>query len=146
MNIHFSFKPKLVDALRGYNRQRFVKDLGAGMTVSVVALPLAMAFAIASGLKPEAGLVTAIVAGFLISALGGSRVQIGGPAGAFIVIVYGIVLQHGVGGLLLATLLSGLWLLLMGVLRLGVLWLRPNRVRASAVEVVSPAPMKDLNA
>ena len=121
MNIQFSFKPKLVDALRGYNRQRFVKDLGAGMTVSVVALPLAMAFAIASGLKPEAGLVTAIVAGFLISALGGSRVQIGGPAGAFIVIVYGIVLQHGVGGLLLATLLSGLWLLLMGVLRLGVL-------------------------
>ena len=115
------FKPKLFEALRGYNRGRFFKDLGAGLTVSVVALPLSMAFAIASGLKPEAGLVTAIVGGLLISALGGSRVQIGGPAGAFIVIVYGIVLQHGAAGLLLATLMSGLWLLLMGVLRLGVL-------------------------
>ncbi len=121
MSSPFGFQPKLLEALQGYNRQRCIKDLGAGMTVSVVALPLAMAFAIASGLKPEAGLVTAIVAGFLISALGGSRVQIGGPAGAFIVIVYGIVLQHGVSGLMLATLMSGLWLLLMGVLRMGVL-------------------------
>lgn len=115
------FKPKLFEALRGYNFHRFGKDVGAGLTVSVVALPLAMAFAIASGLKPEAGLITAIVAGWMISALGGSRVQIGGPAGAFIVIVYGIVLQHGVAGLMLATLLSGLWLLLMGWLRMGVL-------------------------
>lgn len=115
------FRPKLIDALRDYNRQRFVKDLGAGLTVSVVALPISMAFAIACGLPPEAGLVTAIVGGFLISALGGSRVQIGGAAGAFVVLVYGVVHQHGASGLLLATLLSGGWLLLMGMLRLGVL-------------------------
>lgn len=117
----FVFQPKLIESLRGYNRQRLGQDIGAGMSVGVVALPLALAFAIASGLKPEAGLFTAIVAGFLISALGGSKVQIGGPAGAFIVIIYGIVSQHGVAGLMLATLLSGVWLLLMGILRLGVL-------------------------
>ena len=117
----FVFQPKLIESLRGYNRQRLGQDIGAGLSVGVVALPLALAFAIASGLKPEAGLFTAIVAGFLISALGGSKVQIGGPAGAFIVIVYGIVSQHGVAGLMLATLLSGVWLLLMGMLRLGVL-------------------------
>ena len=115
------FQPRLIKALEGYNLRRFGQDIGAGLTVSVVALPLSMAFAIASGLKPEAGLITAIVAGFLISALGGSRVQIGGPAGAFIVIVYGIVLQHGVSGLMLATFMSGLWLLLMGLLHMGVL-------------------------
>ena len=115
------FRPELIDALRGYNRMRFVKDVGAGLTVSVVALPISMAFAIACGLKPEAGLVTAIVAGFLIAALGGSRVQISGAAGGFVVMVYGIVHVHGVNGLMLATLMSGLWLLLMGVLRLGVL-------------------------
>ncbi|HNE60978.1 MAG TPA: SulP family inorganic anion transporter, partial [Ottowia sp.] len=91
MALAFSFRPRLLDALVGYDRARFVKDLAAGLTVAVVALPLAMAFAIASGLKPEAGIFTAIIAGFLISSLGGSRVQIGGPAGAFIVIVYGIV-------------------------------------------------------
>ena len=85
------FRPRFLDALKGYNRERLLKDVGAGVTVGVVALPLAMAFAIASGLKPEAGLFTAIIAGLLISLLGGSRVQIGGPAGAFIVIVYGIV-------------------------------------------------------
>ncbi len=121
MNLTLNFKPKLLEALQGYNQGRFFKDLVAGLTVSVVALPLSMAFAIASGLKPEAGLITAIVGGFLISALGGSRVQIGGPAGAFIVVVYGIVLQHGLSGLMLATLMSGLWLLLMGVLHMGVL-------------------------
>ena len=115
------FQPKLLQALKGYNSHKLGQDIGAGLTVGVVALPLAMAFAIASGLKPEAGLFTAIIAGFLISAMGGSKVQIGGPAGAFIVIVYGIVSQHGVAGLMLATLLSGVWLLLMGVLRLGVL-------------------------
>ncbi len=115
------FRPELIDALRGYNRQRFVKDVGAGLTVSVVALPISMAFAIACGLKPEAGLVTAIVAGFLIAALGGSRVQISGAAGGFVVMVYGIVHLHGVNGLMLATLMSGLWLLLMGMMRLGVL-------------------------
>jgi SulP family sulfate permease len=116
-----SFRPRLLDALRGYDRARFVQDFGAGLTVAVVALPLAMAFAIASGLPPEAGLFTAIIAGFLISALGGSRVQIGGPAGAFIVIVYGIVQQYGVANLILATALSGVLLFLMGVLQLGTL-------------------------
>ena len=116
-----AFRPKLIDALRGYDRQRFFKDVGAGLTVSVVALPISMAFAIACGLKPEAGLVTAIVAGFLTAALGGSRVQISGAAGGFVVMVYGIVHMHGVNGLMLATLMSGMWLLLMGVFRLGVL-------------------------
>lgn len=111
------------DTLRGYQRADLLADLGAGVTVGVVALPLAMAFAIASGLKPEAGLVTAIVAGFLISALGGSNVQIGGPAGAFIVIVYGIVERYGVANLLIATSLAGVLLIAMGWLRLGA-WVR----------------------
>ncbi|MDR2153608.1 MAG: STAS domain-containing protein [Burkholderiaceae bacterium] len=115
------FRPRLLDALKGYDRGHLSKDLAAGLTVGVVALPLAMAFAIASGLKPEAGLFTAIIAGFLISALGGSRVQIGGPAGAFIVIVYGIVERYGVGNLILATALSGLLLFFMGLFRLGTL-------------------------
>ena len=115
------FRPKLLDCLHGYNRERFSQDVGAGFTVGVVALPLAMAFAIASGLKPEAGLFTAIIAGFLISALGGSRVQIGGPAGAFIVIVYGIVERYGLANLILATAMSGVLLFLMGLFRLGTL-------------------------
>ena len=115
------FRPRLLDALAGYNLQRLGADLGAGLTVGIVALPLAMAFAIASGVKPEAGIFTAIIAGFLISALGGSQVQIGGPAGAFIVIVYGIVERYGLANLLIATSLSGLLLLVMGWLKLGVL-------------------------
>ena len=115
------FRPKVYELVYGYSRERFFRDLGAGLTVSVVALPLAMAFAIASGLKPEAGLFTAIIGGFLISLCSGSRVQIGGPAGAFIVIVYGIVQQYGVSGLLLATFMSGIILLAMGMLRMGVL-------------------------
>lgn len=115
------FRPRLVDALQDYDRARFTKDMAAGVTVAVVALPLAMAFAIASGLKPEAGIFTAIIAGFIISALGGSRVQIGGPAGAFIVIVYGIVQQYGVANLIIATAMSGVLLLLMGLFRLGTL-------------------------
>ncbi|MEY4491015.1 MAG: C4-dicarboxylic acid transporter DauA [Pseudomonadota bacterium] len=115
------FKPKLLEAVQGYTRQRFYQDVGAGITVGVVALPLAMAFAIASGLKPEAGLFTAIIAGFLISALGGSRVQIGGPAGAFIVIVYGILERYGLANLMIATAMSGVMLLAMGLLRLGTL-------------------------
>ena len=115
------FRPKLLDCLHGYNRERFSQDVGAGLTVGVVALPLAMAFAIASGLKPEAGLFTAIIAGFLISALGGSRVQIGGPAGAFIVIVYGIVERYGLANLILATAMSGVLLFLLGLFRLGTL-------------------------
>jgi len=117
---HF-FRPRLLDSLHGYNRHHLVQDVGAGMTVGVVALPLAMAFAIASGLQPEAGLFTAIIAGFLISALGGSRVQIGGPAGAFIVIVYGIVERYGLANLILATAMSGVLLFLMGLFRLGSL-------------------------
>jgi SulP family sulfate permease len=115
------FRPRLLDALKGYDRGRFAKDLGAGLTVGIVALPLALAFGIASGVKPEQGLITAIVAGFLISALGGSQVQIGGPAGAFIVIVYGIVDQHGITGLLISTFAAGLLMLAMGLFRLGVL-------------------------
>lgn len=116
-----AFRPKLLDTLPGYTRARFSQDLGAGLTVGVVALPLAMAFAIASGLKPEAGLFTAIIAGFLISALGGSRVQIGGPAGAFIVIVYGILERYGLANLIIATAMSGVILFLMGLFRLGTL-------------------------
>jgi SulP family sulfate permease len=116
-----SFRPRLIDALADYNRERFFKDLGAGATVGIVALPLAMAFAIASGLKPEAGIWTAIIAGFLIAALGGSAVQIGGPAGAFIVIVYGIVERYGVANLLIATACAGVLLFLMGLFRLGTL-------------------------
>ncbi|WP_448255280.1 SulP family inorganic anion transporter [Ottowia oryzae] len=115
------FHPRLLDCLQGYDRARFAKDAAAGLTVGVVALPLAMAFAIASGLKPEAGIFTAIIAGFIISALGGSRVQIGGPAGAFIVIVYGIVERYGVANLILATALSGVLLFLMGLFKLGTL-------------------------
>ena len=115
------FHPQILDSFKGYNRSLFTKDVLAGLTVGVVALPLAMAFAIASGLKPEAGIFTAIIAGGLVSLLGGSRVQIGGPAGAFIVIVYGIVERYGVPNLLLATAMSGVFLLLMGIFRLGTL-------------------------
>src|SRR4051795_724817 len=104
------FRPRLLIALRGYDRERFLHDLGAGLTVGVVALPLAMAFAIASGLKPEAGLWTAIIAGLLIALLGGSAVQIGGPAGAFIVIVYGIIERYGVANLLISTACAGVLL------------------------------------
>jgi sulfate permease, SulP family len=114
-----AFNPRLLADLQGYSLTRFLKDAGAGATVGVVALPLAMAFAIASGLKPEAGLWTAIIAGFLISALGGSSVQIGGPAGAFIVIVAGILAQYGLANLLIATGCAGLILFLMGLLKLG---------------------------
>ena len=115
------FKPKLIEALVGYNRERLFKDIAAGITVGVVALPLAMAFAIASGLTPEAGLFTAILSGLIISVLGGSRVQIGGPAGAFIVIVYGILTRYGLANLIIATAMSGVMLLIMGLLRLGSL-------------------------
>jgi SulP family sulfate permease len=113
------FRPRLLDALEGYDRTRFFKDLGAGATVGIVALPLAMAFAIASGLKPEAGIWTAIIAGFLISLLGGSAVQIGGPAGAFIVIVYGIVERYGVANLLISTACAGVLLFAAGLFGLG---------------------------
>ncbi len=120
MELH-PFRPRLLDALKGYNRQHFAADLGAGITVGIVALPLALAFAVASGVKPEQGLITAIVAGFLISALGGSQVQIGGPAGAFIVIVYGIVERYGLTNLLLSTAMAGVLMFLLGLFKLGVL-------------------------
>ena len=115
------FRPRLLDSLKDYDRARFITDVTAGMTVGVIALPLAMAFAIASGVKPEQGLLTAILGGFLISALGGSNVQIGGPAGAFIVIVYGIVERYGLANLLIATSMAGVLLFLMGWLKLGAL-------------------------
>ncbi len=115
------FRPRLLDSLQGYNRQRFLADLGAGITVGIVALPLALAFGIASGVKPEQGLITAIVAGFLISALGGSQVQIGGPAGAFIVIIYGIIDRYGFTNLLVSTAAAGVLMFLLGLFKLGVL-------------------------
>ena len=111
--------PKLATTLRGYDRVQLSRDVTAGVIVGIVALPLAIAFAIASGVTPSAGLWTAIVAGFLISALGGSRVQIGGPTGAFVVIVYGIVQKYGVDGLAVATALAGILLVIMGLARLG---------------------------
>lgn len=117
----FSFRPSLLKDLRGYDVPAFFRDLSAGLTVGIVALPLAMAFAIASGVKPEAGIFTAIIGGFLISALGGSRIQIGGPAGAFIVIIYGIVEKYGVANLLIATIFAGMMLCAMGLFRLGSL-------------------------
>ena len=120
-SFHLRFRPRLFDDLRSYSFETFQKDLTAGVTVGVVALPLAMAFAIASGVKPEAGIFTAIIAGFIISALGGSRVQIGGPAGAFIVIVYGIVAQYGLANLLIATVMAGVLLFVMGMLGIGSL-------------------------
>ena len=117
----FMFTPELLKALKGYSRRDFVKDLLAGVIVGIVALPLAIAFAIASGLPPETGLYTAIIAGFIISAFGGSKVQIGGPTGAFIVIVYGIVQQYGLNGLIIATFMAGIILIIMGIARLGSL-------------------------
>ena len=130
MNFGFRFRPRALELLNGYPRSTFLADLSAGVTVGIVALPLAMAFAIASGLKPEAGIFTAIVAGFLISALGGSSVQIGGPAGAYIVIVFGIVARYGVANLMLATMFAGVLLFLMGMLKLG------NLVRFIPVSIV----------
>ncbi len=113
------FVPKLFVTLKTYTKEQFIADLVAGIVVGIVALPLAIAFAIASGVSPEKGLYTAIIAGFIISLLGGSRVQIGGPTGAFIVIVYGVVQKYGVDGLTIATIMAGVMLLLMGFIRLG---------------------------
>src|SRR3954464_6009099 len=113
--------PKLATTLKTYDRAQFTRDLTSGVIVGVVALPLAIAFAIASGVTPDRGLWTAIVAGFLISALGGSRVQIGGPTGAFVVIVYGIVQKYGIDGLTVATLMAGVILIAMGIAKLGTM-------------------------
>ncbi len=117
------FRPRLFEVIGEYNAARLRADVLAGITVGILALPLAIAFAIASGMTPESGIYTAIIAGFIVSALGGSRVQIGGPTGAFIVIVYGIVVQYGVANLLICTLMAGFMLLAMGLLRMGT-WIR----------------------
>jgi SulP family sulfate permease len=119
MKITLDFRPKLSQSLKSYSREKFTGDLMAGIIVGIVALPLAIAFGIASGVSPEKGLVTAIIGGFIVSFLGGSSVQIGGPTGAFIVIVYGIIQNFGVEGLVIATFLAGILLVLMGVLKLG---------------------------
>ena len=117
----FEFKPKLVETLRDYNRQQLSADIMAGIIVGIVALPLAIAFGIASGVTPEKGIITAIVAGLIVSLLGGSKVQIGGPTGAFIIIIYGIIQQYGFEGLTIATLMAGVFLIMFGVLHLGTI-------------------------
>jgi SulP family sulfate permease len=116
---NIQFRPKLIECLKGYDARKFFSDLAAGITVGIVALPLAMAFGIASGAAPQAGVFTAVIAGFLISALGGSRVQIGGPTGAFIVIVYGIIAQYGLPNLFICTIMAGVILVIMGAAGLG---------------------------
>jgi len=126
----FRFRPRLADSLRGYTKDDFRADAAAGVTVGVVALPLAMAFAIASGVKPEQGIFTAIIAGFLIATLGGSKVQIGGPAGAFVVLLYAIVERYGVASLLISTFMAGVLMFAMGALRLG------NLIRFIPVSIV----------
>lgn len=119
----FNFSPRIVNELRHYNKEKFMADLMAGLIVGIVALPLAIAFGIASGVSPSQGILTAIIGGFIVSALGGSKVQIGGPTGAFIVIIYGIVNdpQLGLSGLIIATMLAGAFLILLGVCRLGTI-------------------------
>lgn len=119
MSSKFEFKPKLLSVLKNYSKADFSTDLMAGIIVGIVALPLAIAFGIASGMSPEKGIITAIVAGFIISFLGGSKVQIGGPTGAFIVIIYGIIQEYGIEGLMVATLLAGVLLVLLGAFKLG---------------------------
>ena len=117
----FAFKPKLLSTLRHYNKQQFTTDLLAGIIVGIVALPLAIAFGIASGVTPEKGIITAIVAGLIVSLLGGSKVQIGGPTGAFIIIIDGLIQQYGFEGLTIATLMAGVFLIMFGVLHLGTI-------------------------
>src|SRR5512133_2539183 len=119
MKLNLPFRPRLFETLVGYSAKDFVPDLIAGITVGIVALPLAMAFAIASGVKPEAGIFTAVIAGFIISALGGTKVSIGGPTGAFIVILYGIGAKYGFDNLVICTMMAGALLVTMGVTRMG---------------------------
>ena len=119
MRNRFDFQPKLFATLKNYSKEKFMTDLMAGIIVGIVALPLAIAFGIASGVSPEKGLITAIIGGFLVSFLGGTNVQIGGPTGAFIVIVYGIIQNFGIEGLAIATVIAGIILLVMGALKLG---------------------------
>src|SRR5947207_7525356 len=121
MNITIRFRPKLLETLKTYSGQDFRADLISGVTVGIVALPLAMAFAIASGVPPQAGIFTAVIAGFIISSLGGTKVSIGGPTGAFIVILYGINAKYGADNLAICTVMAGVILLVMGVARLGTM-------------------------
>src|SRR5436190_16644715 len=121
MNVSFPFHPKLADTLKNYSRSDFGADLVAGVTVGIVALPLAMALAIASGMKPEVGIFTAIIGGLLVSLLGGSRVQIGGPAGAFVPLLAPIVMQHGPEGLVACALMAGVILFALGAAKMGTL-------------------------
>ena len=117
--VKLDFQPKLFSTLKNYTKTDFTTDLMAGIIVGIVALPLAIAFGIASGVSPEKGIITAIVAGFIISFLGGSKVQIGGPTGAFIVIIYGIIQEYGIEGLMVATMMAGVLLILLGIFTLG---------------------------
>lgn len=119
--VKLDFQPKLFSTLKNYTKTDFTTDLMAGIIVGIVALPLAIAFGIASGVSPEKGIITAIVAGFIISFLGGSKVQIGGPTGAFIVIIYGIIQQYGIEGLMVATMMAGVLLILLGIFKLGTI-------------------------
>lgn len=142
-------KPKILTTLRAYNRQLFVADIVAGITVAMVALPLSLAIAIASGAQPEKGLITAIVAGFLISLLGGSRVQIGGPTGAFIVVVFTIISEHGYDGLVIATFMAGAILLVAGFMRAGrLIQLVPepviNGFTIGIAIIIATSQLKDL--
>ena len=135
----FEFKPKLVSCLKNYSKETFMADLMAGIIVGIVALPLAIAFGIASGVSPEKGIITAIIAGFIISLLGGSKVQIGGPTGAFIVIIYGIIQQYGEAGLIVATLMAGVLLVLLGVFKLGASSNSFLTLSSSDLPAVSPS-------
>lgn len=119
--VKLDFQPKLFSTLKNYTKTDFTTDLMAGIIVGIVALPLAIAFGIASGVSPEKGIITAIVAGFIISFLGGSKVQIGGPTGAFIVIIYGIIQEYGIEGLMVATMMAGVLLILLGIFKLGTI-------------------------
>src|SRR6516162_11516992 len=121
MNLNIPFRPRLFETVKGYSGRELVPDLVAGITVGIVALPLAMAFAIASGVKPEAGIFTAVIAGFIISGLGGTKVSIGGPTGAFIVILSGIGAKYGFDNLVICTILAGALLFTMGAARMGTM-------------------------
>src|SRR2546425_1384929 len=121
MGFAVSFRPKLLETLKTYSREDFRADLIAGITVGIVALPLAMAFAIASGVPPQAGIFTAVIAGFIISSLGGTRVCIGGPTGAFIVVLYGIYAKYGAENLAICTIIAGVILISMGLAGLGAM-------------------------
>src|SRR5574344_476468 len=116
-----TFKPKFFSCLKNYNKKTLTSDIMAGIIVGIVALPLAIAFGIASGVSPEKGIITAIVAGFIISVFGGSKVQIGGPTGSFIIIIYGIIQKYGIEGLTIATIMAGVFLILFGILHLGTI-------------------------